>query len=380
MTELSEFITSLAVMKKNLQQPETSDFVQRWQWLKQLSEVWGQIEDAELSALAAESGLHSELVQSWDLRGGREFLANWLEQHRSPASLDKVELFPRGVIALLQPRYHGLRVLLERLAPALVAGNSVLIKMSSHNPTATQVLARWFAAAKIGMPDVYLMTSDRHQLGPYLLGHPAIAAVSAVGQRETMMQIHSQVVSSGKSFQGWCGGRATAAVLALLTADQWYDLLREPLLMGRGQRCYDLLRFFVLERHEQEQRRAVELAISRLRDEGAADSTLRFEGSQCSEDHLREAMGPVVLMSVVKYPFEIAKWINSAETGFAARLIGDREISCKIASKIEVGAVFIERSFDPKESILFGVKGSILGQVDSKPEGSFFSQQRKIFD
>jgi len=155
----------------------------------------------------------------------------------------------------------------------------------------------------------------------------------------------------------------------------WISLLSFALREGRGQRPYDNLRVFILEKDEAVQQAALAQAVQRFQDVNANLST---HLTQCSEDHQAEALGTTVLLLSIKYPFDIAKWVNNASTGFAVRINGSPERIEKLVGKLDVGLILGNQDFDPRQPLLFGCKESVVGAVDLNPWGAFLSQRRSV--
>lgn len=92
--------------------------------------------------------------------------------------------FPLGVIAILSSFNHPLMIGSKSLAPALAAGNSVVLKPSEHTPLTTLLLAD--IAAESGLPPGVLNVIAG--LGPVagaaLAEHPDVAKVTFTGATE----------------------------------------------------------------------------------------------------------------------------------------------------------------------------------------------------
>lgn len=374
--DLAQLIPALQAAKKSLQALEPLTRELRLANLTKLAEVWGTGDAAHnLATLAQESGLSEKLVKDWDFAGAANFLKNFVSQHSATkhAESKNSQYNARGVISLLQPRFHGPRIFIERFAPAYLAGNPVLIKMSSKTPTAAVLTETWLRAAGISEEHAVVIGGNSADYANLMVKHPAVSAVSAVGRRETLLSIYKDCADLGRAFQGFAGGRATMFVMENQDAEGWAKLLATPLKDGGGQRPYDNLRVFVLEKDEKTQLASLEAAMPQF--PGA-----RVSGhlTQCSEDHQAEALGPVILFSSIKYPFDLAKWVNNASTGFAVQMFGPPERLEKIAPKLDVGLILANQEFDPTESILFGTKESVIGDTQLSPDGSFFSQRTLI--
>lgn len=371
--DLASLIPALTAAKKSLAAPNIASVEERLSLLEKLSQVWGTATPTELQALADESLLSVDLVRAWDFVGAQEYLAAFVQQSRSFGLTDS--RFPRGVISLLQPRWNGLRLLVERLAPALLAGNSVLVKMSSHTPTASRLVEQWCRAAGFSEEQVVVVGGPSSEYAQFLIRHPALSAVSAVGRREVLLQLYSQCGELGRPFQGWCGGRSSMLVLEPQDAAGWTRLLKTAVQDGRGQRPYDNMRVFVLEKDEQQQLDALKKSVA---DFAMPELRLSTHLTQCSEDHQREALGPVILFSTIKYPFDLAKWVNNSGSGFAVQLYGPVDRLEKLISKLDVGLILLNQEFDPAQSLLFGVRESNMGSISLSPSGEFFSQARVV--
>ena len=88
---------------------------------------------------------------------------------------------PIGVCGLLTPFNHPLMILAKSLAPALAAGNTVVIKPSELTPLTTLELGH--IAAEAGIPDgvINIVTGLGASAGKALSEHPAVAKVTFTG-------------------------------------------------------------------------------------------------------------------------------------------------------------------------------------------------------
>ena len=88
---------------------------------------------------------------------------------------------PIGVCGLLTPFNHPLMILAKSLAPALAAGNTVVIKPSELTPLTTLELGH--IAAEAGIPDgvINIVTGLGASAGKALAEHPDVAKVTFTG-------------------------------------------------------------------------------------------------------------------------------------------------------------------------------------------------------
>jgi acyl-CoA reductase-like NAD-dependent aldehyde dehydrogenase len=91
---------------------------------------------------------------------------------------------PLGVVGLITPWNHPLLILTKKLAPALAAGNTVVIKPSELTPTTTLDLARLCKEADIPDGVVNVVPGFGPTAGQALATHPAIQKVDLTGGAE----------------------------------------------------------------------------------------------------------------------------------------------------------------------------------------------------
>jgi acyl-CoA reductase-like NAD-dependent aldehyde dehydrogenase len=88
---------------------------------------------------------------------------------------------PTGVVAILAPDEPALGGLVSRLAPALVAGNTVVAVASETHPLAAVALAEALATSDVPAGVVNILTGSRDELAPWLAGHMDVNAIDLTG-------------------------------------------------------------------------------------------------------------------------------------------------------------------------------------------------------
>lgn len=99
--------------------------------------------------------------------------------------LNYVRRIPLGVVGLLTPWNHPLLITTKKLAPALAAGNTVVIKPSELAPLTVLELARLGAEAGIPEGVVNVVTGFGPTAGKALAEHPGLAKVDLTGGTAT---------------------------------------------------------------------------------------------------------------------------------------------------------------------------------------------------
>ena len=90
---------------------------------------------------------------------------------------------PLGVVCAITPFNAPLNTVAHKVAPALAAGNAVVLKPSSHTPTAANIMAEVLLAA--GLPPALLsVVHGGAEVAQWLLDEPAIRFYAFTGSTE----------------------------------------------------------------------------------------------------------------------------------------------------------------------------------------------------
>lgn len=123
-----------------------------------------------------------------------------------------VRRVPLGVVALVTPWNHPLLILMKKLAAALAAGNSVVIKPSEFGPIAALEVVRILERA--GLPDgvANVVTGFGAATGKALVEHPNIAKIDLTGGTETGRLVAAAAGSRLIPVAAELGGKAAVVV------------------------------------------------------------------------------------------------------------------------------------------------------------------------
>ncbi|HSI88247.1 MAG TPA: aldehyde dehydrogenase family protein, partial [Pyrinomonadaceae bacterium] len=92
---------------------------------------------------------------------------------------------PHGVVACITPWNFPVAIPAWKLAPALVAGNTVVLKPATLTPATAVMLTEIFHEAGVPAGVLNLVLGSGSEAGDEILKHPAIKAVSFTGSTET---------------------------------------------------------------------------------------------------------------------------------------------------------------------------------------------------
>jgi len=153
-----------------------------------------------------------------------------------PRTLALTRRVPIGVVGLITPWNFPLAIPLWKVAPALLAGCTAVLKPSPLTPLTAALLVQVFHDA--GLPDgvLNLVQGDR-EAGEALVADPRVAGISFTGSLAVGQAIHSAGASRLLRTQLELGGKNAVVVLA----DADLDRAAEAIVFGAygqaGQRC-----------------------------------------------------------------------------------------------------------------------------------------------
>ncbi|MBO9666087.1 MAG: aldehyde dehydrogenase family protein, partial [Bdellovibrio sp.] len=149
-SDAMDVITSLQVSKKAFAAFEPVTLEQRAGYLNALADHF----EKKASEIAYQEALHQGLPKSFVLKNSVEVAIQILRDNAKSV----IQPLPEGVltqaagiVGIITSWSLSLRLVTERLAPALAAGNAVIVKVSEHSPITAKVLGEACKAAQIPM-------------------------------------------------------------------------------------------------------------------------------------------------------------------------------------------------------------------------------------
>jgi aldehyde dehydrogenase (NAD+) len=159
---------------------------------------------------------------------------------------------PVGVAALITPWNFPLMIAAWKLAPALAAGNCVILKPSELTPLTTIRLARFCVDAGVPTGVVNLLTGDG-DLGRALVEHPDVDKVSFTGSTAVGRAIvRASADSNLKRLSLELGGKAPSIIARDADIDAAVAGCLQGGLLNSGQVCAAYTRLFVDRRRVDE--------------------------------------------------------------------------------------------------------------------------------
>jgi aldehyde dehydrogenase (NAD+) len=165
---------------------------------------------------------------------------------------------PIGVCALIAPWNFPINLVVIKLAPALIAGCTVVIKPASPTPLSIRFIVD--AAIEAGIPAgvVNLVTGDS-AVGDQLVRHPDVDKVAFTGSTPVGRRIAAACGELLRPVTLELGGKSSAIVLPDADLDHMGSVLLRSCLRNTGQTCYISTRLIATpERYDE----VVELAAT----------------------------------------------------------------------------------------------------------------------
>lgn len=143
-----------------------------------------EIEDAEGATRAQATAQVDEAIDRW------VWYAGWADKFAQVAgganpvagpyfNISVPE--PTGVVAIVAPQDSSLVGLVSAIAPALVAGNSVIVVASERYPLSAISLAEVLATSDVPKGVVNVLTGSPAEIAPWLASHADVNALDLVG-------------------------------------------------------------------------------------------------------------------------------------------------------------------------------------------------------
>lgn len=173
---------------------------------------------------------------------GEQFLAP--ETLESDASHSYVQYPPLGTVLGILPWNAPVWLALRFLAPALMAGNTCVLKADPNVPSTAKALVDCFYDA--GVPQsVVANLAVVNDVAKQMIDHPRVKAVSFTGSSQAGQIIAAQAASGLKPAVLELGGSDPCILMADADLDKALDIITLSRMINAGQSCIAVKRLFV---------------------------------------------------------------------------------------------------------------------------------------
>lgn len=150
---------------------------------------------------------------------------------------------PLGVVAVITPWNAPVLLLIVKTAPALLTGNTMVIKPAPTTPLTTLKFGE--LCAEILPPGVVNIIVDQNDLGDALTSHPDIAKVTFTGSTATGKKVMESVAGTLKRLTLELGGNDAAILLDDVDPKEVAPKLYASATIFAGQGCIAVKRVYV---------------------------------------------------------------------------------------------------------------------------------------
>lgn len=331
---------------------------------------------------------------------------------------------PLGAVAAIIPWNFPLLVMAFKLPPALLAGNTIVLKPSPTTPLAT---LRLLELAKDVFPaGVVNVVTDNNDLGGYLTQHDGIAKISFTGSTATGKKVMQSAAETLKRLTLELGGNDPGIVMPDADVDDAAEKIFGASFVNCGQVCIALKRAYVhTDIYEEVCDKLVELAEAAVVDDGSKQGTtmgplqnkMQFEKVKAFLDRAKrdgavvaggevidragyfitptiirdvkedaqiveeEQFGPILPLVEFDDVDNVINSVNEGPYGLGASVWStDLDKAHEIAKRIKAGTVWVNQHFAIAPDIPFGgAKNSGVG-VEFAEVGLAEYTQRQIIN
>jgi acyl-CoA reductase-like NAD-dependent aldehyde dehydrogenase len=157
----------------------------------------------------------------------------------------EVQRRPLGVVAAIIPWNFPASSVSVKLAPALITGNTVVLKPAPTTPLSALRIGELIA--DIFPPGVVNVIADANDLGDALTGHPDIAKITFTGSTRTGKRVYGRAAETMKRLTLELGGNDAAIVLDDADPVAMAPAIFKSAFVNSGQACVATKRLYVHE-------------------------------------------------------------------------------------------------------------------------------------
>ncbi len=144
---------------------------------------------------------------------------------------------PLGVVALITPWNFPLAIPIWKMAPALVYGNTVVLKPASAAPALGVLIARMWEAVDLPKGVFNLVVGPGGEVGNQLITDPHVSGISFTGSSKVGQNIAIESARRGIRYQLEMGGKNPVIVMPDADLEQAAEITVSGAMKYSGQKC-----------------------------------------------------------------------------------------------------------------------------------------------
>lgn len=334
---------------------------------------------------------------------------------------------PIGVVGCITPWNYPLGQVVQKVIPALLMGNTVVLKPSQHTPLSCYLMADAFDRAGFPAGVFNMVTGRGGEVGDALATHPDVDMISFTGSTSGGTDVAKKALTSVKRVSLELGGKSPDIFLPMENYDNAIRCCFNSIFLNSGQTCTALSRLIIPNTDEAK----IEEALIRIAAEytvgdphdhgvklgplaslaqykkvrghierGIAEGARVLTGgvpdepthgyyvqptifTRVSRDMSiarEEIFGPVLCVFTYETVDEAVEIANDTRYGLNAAVYGPKEEAIAVARRIDAGNVYINASPRDTAAPFGGYKESGIGREGGIYGMMEFTQQKALFD
>jgi aldehyde dehydrogenase (NAD+) len=225
--------------------------------IRKILEAYGERYDEMAQTISREMGAPRALSQGWQAGLGTRHLKELIRtcetfvwQRSKGTTLITHE--PIGVVALITPWNWPMNQIVCKVAPAIAAGCTMVLKPSEVSPLNALLFAEILDAAGVPPGVFNLVNGDGPTVGAALCSHPDVDMVSFTGSTRAGIQVAALAAPTVKRVHQELGGKSANLILGDADLDAAVTAGVNACFGNSGQSCNAPTRMFVpAARHEE---------------------------------------------------------------------------------------------------------------------------------
>lgn len=331
-----------------------------------------------------------------------------------------------GVVACITPWNYPLNQIQRKVTPALLAGNTVVVKPASETPLTAFIYAEILEEA--GLPEgvFNLVTGKGSTIGDYLAGHPDVAIISFTGSTAVGKGLYEKAGTTVKKLVLELGGKSAMVFLEGGDLKAAIEQAAGTVIDNQGQTCSALSRLLVPKDRLEETEDYLKEYYDTIKVGNPADDGVRV-GPMVSKDQYQtvldyiekgkeegaevlvgghaiegdglfieptvftkvtndmtiareEIFGPVLTVLTYDTVEEAIEIANDSPYGLSGAVTGPQEEAVKVARQLRTGNVNVNQGFRNSSAPFGGYKESGFGRENGTYAIDDYVELKAIFE
>lgn len=334
---------------------------------------------------------------------------------------------PVGVIGCITPWNYPLGQVIQKVIPALLMGNTVILKPSRYTPLSSYWLTDAFEKANFPKGVFNLVTGRGGEVGDAMASHPLVNMISFTGSTSGGINVGKNALTGLKHISLELGGKSPYIILKGSNYEEAVRLCFNSIFLNSGQTCTAFSRLLIPKSEQAViEKKLIEMSkeyatgnpkdpstklgpLASLRqyekvksyiESGIRDGAKLLCGTVPKQPqkgyyispaiftHVTPSMsiaedeifGPVLCVFPYETEEEAVQIANNTRYGLNAGVYGEKEKAVAIAKQLEAGNVYINASPRDTAAPFGGYKQSGLGREGGIYGMLEFTQQKAVFD